>query len=407
MKPRRLLALSACGTLAAVFALLAALSSRERALEGPQPSPPRYLGTRFSALTSDVWRYGAPFVRQDLAPVPNNNPLPEPQPHRDRPHRVALSSDGRKLYVTLAGTEAEPSREVVVLDTQSRRVLRRIPVGLRPYAPHLHPDGRHLVVTNELSNYASVIDTHTDAVMAEWELDYYCHGIAFAPDGTRAYVANSYLDQVLVVNIANGVRNGRVAVQGGFDDREFLGSAGLSDDLRSELRLRGYSDTRIADAEARRTGGLNGILRARCGSCHGKGAGGYICGDDPVENFLSAVQHCVGGRPEESPLLLAVLPQSLGGYGDARLTPRFHKGGALFRDGEPELERLRHWIGAAEGGPGIAVSNMGSHPRELTLSRDGQWLFVANTGTNDVSLVSTDSLREAGAIHVIFGTYKD
>lgn len=131
----------------------------EGGAEPQRPRKPR-LRSRFDRLTSHVWRYQAPFERRDLAPVPNNNPLPEPQPHRDRPERLALDATGSKVYVALAGTEAEPGSELAVVDLETRAVLGRIPVGSRPYALVLHPGGRFLVVTNELSNYATVIDTH-------------------------------------------------------------------------------------------------------------------------------------------------------------------------------------------------------------------------------------------------------
>ena len=399
MKPRKLALVLLSGALAVLSVGFALISGNDNSRA--EETVRVYHGTRFTTLTSEVWRYGAKFVRRDLAPVPNNNPLPEPQPHRDRPQRVALSADGRKLYVTLAGTEANPGHEVVVVDTSAREVVKRIAVGLRPFSPHLHPAGRFLLVTNELSNYASIIDTQSDEVVNELPLDFYCHGAAFTPDGKRAFIANSYLDQVLVVDLESGTDflRGRVAVQGGFDERVFFGAGGVDDSLRRDLRARGYSEEQISNAALDNAGGINAILRARCASCHAHGAGGFVVGSDPVENFLSAVEQCVGGEPMESPLLLAALPKSLGGYGDERLTPRFHKGGVLFQADDPDLKRIVHWIERAAGGPGIVVSNMGSHPREVALSRDGRVLFVGNTGTNDVSMVDTKLLRETAAIY--------
>ena len=102
MKRRCLPLLLACAALSALFGVLSLMASARAALAAPGKPPRVYFGTRFSALTSEVWRYGATFARRDLEPVANNNPFPEPQPQRDRPQRVALSADGRKLYVTLA-----------------------------------------------------------------------------------------------------------------------------------------------------------------------------------------------------------------------------------------------------------------------------------------------------------------
>ncbi len=363
---------------------------------------PVWLRSRFDRLTSEVWRYRQPFQRRDLTPVANNNPNAEKQPERDRPERLALSADGKKLYVTLAGTEARPGHEVAVLDVATEKIIKRIPVGSRPYVPVLHPGGRFLVVTNEFSNYATVIDTHTDKVSGEIPVDYYCQGLAFSRDGKRAWIANRYLDQVLVVELqTKGDRfSGSVVEVGGFDDEAFYGSTELPDDLKQELVNRDLSEDEIKAASRSGFGGINAILRARCSRCHEAAAGGYICGDDPVENFLSAVENSIGGQPYESPLIQAVVSMSLGGFGDQSVTPLQHAGEMLFDSNDPDLARLVEWIRKAEGGPGIPVGNAGSHPKDVTLSRDGRHLFVGNTGTMDVSVVDVDADHEVGAIFI-------
>lgn len=387
-------------------------SSRQRGLDevpgkayadpSVQPVPATVRRTRFSHLTSPMWRYGQPFPRLDLAPVPNNNPHPEPQPHRDRPSRLALDAAGRYLYVTLPGTEEHPGRHVAVVDAATGDVLRRIEVGLYPYQPVLHPDGRHMVVTNELSSYASVIDTVRQEVVGEISLDFYCQGLVFSPDGRWAWVANRYLDQVLLVRILTegGGLRGYVVELGGFDDGRFYGTSGVSPQMKRELEARGFSGEEVEAASARPAGGVQSILRARCARCHTHPTGGFVAGPDPVQNFLSAVENSVGGRPLESPLVRAVVPRDAGGFGDQRTTPEFHAGGALFEPGEPHLETLLDWIRDADGGPGVPVGNPGCHPKDLVLSPDGRHLFVANTGTMDIAIVDTEARRLAGALYI-------
>ncbi len=367
-----------------------------------RPEPPVYCMSRFNGLTSEVWRYRQPFRRDDLKPVENNNPLPEPQPHRDRPQHLVLSADKTKLYITLAGTEAEPGHQVSVVDVRERRVIKRIEVGSRPYVPVLHPGGRFLVVTNELSNYATVIDTFTDEKVTEIALDYYCQGLVFSKDGKRAWVANRYLDQVLVVDVEVNADSFQAQVQemGGFDEELFYGRSELSTRMRDELDARGYAEDKIKHAAESGIGGINAILRARCGSCHNQSAGGFLSGPDPVRNLLSAVENSVGGQPYRSPLLRAVLPMSKGGFGDQKRTHEFHYGGVLFEAGEVELERIVKWIRSAVNGPGISVGNPMAHPKDLALSTDGRHLFVGNTGTMDVAIVDTTTSQQVGAIFV-------
>jgi cytochrome c peroxidase len=161
--------------------------------------------------------------------------------------------------------------------------------------------------------------------------------------------------------------------------------------MRIELAERGIRNTRGGR-------GINAILRARCSTCHNQTTGGFLSGPDPVENLLSAVENSIGGQPFKSPLLTAVLPASIGGFGDQNRTQYFHSGGALFLPGETELERIVQWIREAENGPGIAIGNPMSHPKDVVLSPDGRYLFVGNTGTMDVGIVDVAALRQVGGI---------
>jgi YVTN family beta-propeller protein len=151
---------------------------------------------------------GGPWAPASLEPEPNpfgpGDPLWAPQPHRDRPRAAALSADGATLYVALQGAEDVPSDEVAVVDVATRAVRRRIRVGRAPAALALHPGGRWLVVANLLSNWASVIDTRRDAVVAEVPVPWYTTAVAFAPDGRRAYLANRWKDAIFTWSLAAG-----------------------------------------------------------------------------------------------------------------------------------------------------------------------------------------------------------
>lgn len=361
----------------------------------------------FGLLASEVWRYNSTFTPRDLPAMSNefiikNNPLYKPDPKRYKPGRGALSQDGTRLYVTLQGTEHDPGNELAVVDVASEKLIKKIRVGSRPYQAVLHPDGRFLVVVNEFSNYLSVIDTRTDENVGQIPLDYYGQGLVFTRDGSRAYVAIRYLDQVLVVNLkdADDTLTGAVQVVGGFSEEEFYGPATASAALRAEMESRGLAPDRIDEAAKDGLGGINAILRGRCKSCHLEAAGGLEVGPDKEINFLSAIENTVPGKPEASPLLRAVLPQSLGGFGDDRVTSEFHPGGALFKEGEPEIEIIANWIRKAANGPGIRVSSKQSHPKDLALSSDERHLFVGNTGTQDISVIDTEQLTEVGGVFI-------
>ena len=337
-----------------------------------QPSP-------FGVLTSNRWARGTQFAKRDLTPVPNTNPYPEPQPHRDHPTGLAITPDGKKLYIALAGSELEPSNQVVVFDVPARTVRKRITVGSSPQYIAMHPHGRYLLVLNRLSNYASVIDSTTDEVVSEIPLDFYCIDAVYTRDGRTAYISNRYLNQVLVVEFG-GSYNGydaQVRVLGGFNEEAFHGE---------------------------QTAGANihKILQQSCGAveCHQRTRGGFYAGDDSLKAYFSAIENCVAGDPEESLLLRAVRPVSEGGFADNLAGSNFHASGlTVWKQDDPNYRRVARWIAEAAIGPGIPVGNFGSKPYSLALSSDERYLFVGNLGTTDISVIDLEQNAEVTGIY--------
>ncbi len=348
--------------------------------------------SRFGRLTSRQWAYGQSWQRESLPPVPNPNPAPEPRPLRDHPNDVVFSADGTRLYVSLLGSEMVPGHEVAVCDAKTGAVLKRILLkpadeegapASGPYRMALHPGGRFLVVTNRFSNFASVIDTVRDTVTAEIPLDFYCQDLVFTADGSTAYVANRYLDQIFVVDLAIETQadgtpslTGRQRVLGGFVEDDFLAAGGVGD-----------------------------LLASHCGTmgCHDEPRGGFVAGADRRASFASALEHLIPGQARESRLLRAVTRSRDGGYADILPYFRSHAGQTVvFPDAvnDPDYQRLAEWVNQTTPGPGIPVGNPGSKPLSLVLSSDERFLYVGNTGTQDISIVDLQLGREVGAIYV-------
>jgi len=336
------------------------------------------LPSRYGLLTSSRWAYGQPFEKVDLSPVPNTNPLPEPQPHRDHPYGLAITPDGKKLYVTLSGNEAEPGNEVVVFDVMGRKVLKRIQVGRNPRYLGVHPNGKSVLVINRLSNYASIIDTSTDEVSAEIPLDFYCSEITYNRAGTRAYISNRYLNQILVLDTdpQNGDYPAQVRPLGGFDEESF--------------------QTGTAAAKS-----VHQVLRQSCGTvqCHQRTRGGFYAGEDAWKSYFSAIENSVAGDPEESILLRAVRSVDEGGFADDLSGNNFHAAGlVVWKKSDPAYRRVADWIASARIGPGISVGNFGSKPHALALSSDERYLYVGNLGTQDISVVDLEINEEVTGI---------
>lgn len=343
--------------------------------------------SRYGKLMSRQWAYGATWSRENLRPVPNPNPAPEPQPRRDHPFDVAVSRDGAKVYVSLMGSEMRPGSEVAVYDVASEKMLRRIPLKLSgtpgpaassPMRLHLHPDGRHLFVTNRFSNFISVIDTQTDNVVLEIPIDFYAQGMTFSPDGKLAWVADRYLDEVFVLDIQSDgdAFSAKLRVLGGLDDQAYFAPDGIGH-----------------------------ILQQSCGTtaCHDVKRGGFVAGPDLRESFISALDHIIPGDSAHSRLLRATTRTRDGGYADAMPLFASHADKTVvFPDPahDPDYQAIARWIDSTQIGPGIAVGNPRSKPSVVALSSDGRHLFVGNSGTQDISIVDTRTHQEVGAIYI-------
>ncbi|MFU8803140.1 MAG: hypothetical protein ACNA8W_04945 [Bradymonadaceae bacterium] len=122
------------------------------------------------------------------------------QPSRVKPRAMALSRDGTELFVALPGTVDHPVHEVVVVDPGRREIVHRYGVGRSPASLAIHPDGRHLVVANRLSNYLSVIDLKTQTV-SRAPVDFYTEGLLFDSRGERLYLSNRWRNAVQVLQV--------------------------------------------------------------------------------------------------------------------------------------------------------------------------------------------------------------
>lgn len=139
-------------------------------------------------------------------PFTDADPKWSSQPERAKPHALAVSGDGAVAFVSLSGTPDQPGREIAVVDLDRDEVRGWTTVGHEPSGLALHPGGEVLVVTNQLSNYLSVIDARSGELVHSPGVDFYATDVAFSDDGTQMYVSNRWRDSLAFYEVA---RSGR------------------------------------------------------------------------------------------------------------------------------------------------------------------------------------------------------
>lgn len=100
------------------------------------------------------------------------------------PEQLAISADGRKLYIA-----SEDTGQAVVMDAQTGQQLAVMPVGGEPEGVTLSPDGRWVYMSSEEDHQIAVIDTATDKVVATLDVGQRPRFTEFSDDGALAFVS--------------------------------------------------------------------------------------------------------------------------------------------------------------------------------------------------------------------------
>ncbi len=139
------------------------------------------------------------------AAAPSNQPSPMPKERYLSPLELAFSPDGRLLYVVCEGSD-----EVRVVDVVSGSVIRSIAVGHVPRGIALSPNAGRLYVTNAWSDTISVIDTHTQTVVQTLPAGFEPSGIVIDKAAATLYVANRLSGDVSVIDVRTGQETKRL-----------------------------------------------------------------------------------------------------------------------------------------------------------------------------------------------------
>jgi YVTN family beta-propeller protein len=108
----------------------------------------------------------------------------------DEPRGLTCSADGKTAYVVMGEGEGV----MKVLDLNSGKILRQVPVGHGPMAPVLSPDGRTLYVCNRFDNAIGIVDLLQNKQVCSIPVIREPVAAALTPDGKLLLVANHLPD---------------------------------------------------------------------------------------------------------------------------------------------------------------------------------------------------------------------
>src|SRR5271165_1236330 len=121
------------------------------------------------------------------------------------PIELALSADGRQLYVVCQGSD-----ELRVLDAVSGKVVATVPVGRAPRGITLSPDGNQIYITNANDDTVSVIDAATLKVTRTLPTGFEPAGLVTDRAGETLYVANRLSGDISVIDLKTGQETRRL-----------------------------------------------------------------------------------------------------------------------------------------------------------------------------------------------------
>lgn len=264
---------------------------------------------------------------------------------------LATSKSGDRLYVTVT---SPPS--VVAIDTATDKILWRVSVSEKPNQLSVSGDGRYVYVPIFSSDHVEVIDTETKSVFARIRVGSHPHNTFANSDGKRIYATAALQNHVVVIDVAT--QKVVSVIPCGDQVRPITVTR---DEKRMYVQFSGLHGFAVADLTYRDEAGpfVGRIVEKIHHPPIPDGA------KTPVHNTLA---HGIALSPDDK-------------YLGSVSTVADHV--AFFSVPDHKL---------------IGIVAVGKAPRWITFSSDGKLCYVSNTGSNDVSVISVETLREIARI---------
>ncbi len=247
-----------------------------------------------------------------------------PVPLRNTPRFVAVSRDGRTVFVSMYEDDKHTGSGVAVVDTASRKVIRYLETGHMPYTLAVAPDNQ-LWVPIHSDGRLEIFTSGTLRMSSELPVRPNPHAVGFAGDQMRAFTANHESNAVSVIDMRTMKVIQSIAVS------KAPHSIAVSPDGRMAL---------VAGYEADTANLIDTVTLKRTG-----------------------------------PFKVGVDPQSVAFSADSKY-------GYVVNEGSGTVSVLNGRTGAV-----TATVKVGKSPRTVGVSPDGRMAYVSNGGDNTLSVL--------------------
>jgi YVTN family beta-propeller protein len=275
------------------------------------------------------------------------------------PDDVIASKDGKLVYANRVQTSGHPlskhigeSGEVMAIDSATDKILWRTAVNGWPQHLALAPDGRRLYVPLYDHARIDVVDAERHEVVERLPAALGSHGMKLSADGRRLYVGSMFMDMLLVIDLKTGQPVKRIPFKDAV--RPFVFTR---DEKRMYVQLSRLHGFEVVDLDKGR------VVRR------------VALPDLPAdarlpEYFPNTYNHGLALSPDESLLFAA---GSVANY--------------VCVYSQPGLELLK-------------TIPVGRDPNWIVFSKDGRRAFVSNRGSNSISAIDVQQMREIKQIPV-------
>src|ERR1043166_7622355 len=121
----------------------------------------------------------------------------------DQPANALLVIDLEKRAVTKkTDVSAEEDDKLEVIDVAARKLVAQIKVGTRPRGIAFTPDGAKAYVACERADTVYVLDARQHKILRTIKAGLRSNGLAMHPDGKRLYLTNGGAGNVMVIDTA-------------------------------------------------------------------------------------------------------------------------------------------------------------------------------------------------------------